>query len=205
MTRLALEFLCWTLETFNVYWISTLLASILILLYILGIKALLVIILPVTWTILVTGWFRLHKRLLFLVLGCCEVCVLVFDEINLSHLGVTCHLLDMPGGSLWTLHLLCKLPDLACGKPVQVYVAIINCLGDKLFIFKEETKDVPMKYLGSFWGILSQSNLGLYCIVPFINWLVSLPVAWKQVKSGPHFIILGLAEIFNYFPNGIKC
>ena len=98
-----------------------------------------------------TGWSRLHKRLL-LVFACWEVCALMPHKINLSCLGVTCHLLDMPGGCLRTLYLLCKLADLACGKPSQVYVAVINCLGDKYIIFQEKPKDVPMKYLGCFWG-----------------------------------------------------
>ena len=79
-------------------------------------------------------------------------------KVNLSCLEVTCQLLDMPGSHLWTLHLLCKLPDLACGNLVQVYVAIIYCLEDKLFTFKEELKDVPMRYLGSIWGYLAKAT-----------------------------------------------
>ena len=90
-------------------------------------------------------------------------------QIHLSQLGLTCHLLDVPGSCLRTLHLLFMLSDLAYVKPVQIYVAIIDCLGDKLFIFSEELKDVHMKYLGCFWGVLSQSNLSLYCIVAFIK------------------------------------
>ena len=76
----------------------------------------------------------------------------------MRHLGVTCHLLDVPGGHLRTLRLLCKLPDLGCGKLVQVYVAVINYLGDKFFIFKEEPKDVPVKDLGCFWGYLAKAT-----------------------------------------------
>ena len=204
MIRLALKFLCWTLETFNVIWISTLLATLLVLVNILGIKAILVIVLPVTCIILVTGWSKLHKGLHLLVLACWEVCALMSQQIDLSCLGVTCHLLDVPVGCLGTFHLLCKLPDLAWRTPVQVYVAIIDCLGDKLFILKEEPKDVPMKYLGCFWGVLNQIKLGLYCIVPFINWLVFLSEACKQDKSSPHFIWLGLAKLSKFFPNGIN-
>ena len=79
-------------------------------------------------------------------------------QINLSLLGVTCHLLDVPGGHLRTLHLLFELPDLACGKLFQVYVDVINCLREKLFICQEKAKDVPVKDPGCLWGVLSQSN-----------------------------------------------
>ena len=168
----------------------------------LGIQALLVMALPVTCIILVTGWSRLHKGFSLLVLVCWEVCALVPHQIDLSFLGVTCHLLDVLGGHLWTLHFLCNLPDLACGKLVQVYVTVINCLGDKFLNFQEKPKDVPLKDLGCFWGILSQSNLGLCCIVPFINWVVSLE-SCKQVKSSPDFIRLGLAKLFKFLPYGI--
>ena len=192
------------------YWISTLLASLLDLVNILGIKALLVSIvvvwgylLSVICIILVNGWSRFHKRLL-LLFACWEICVLVSHKINLCCLRVTCHLLDMPGGCLWTLHLLCKLPDLVCGKPVQVYVAIIYCLGDKLFIFKEEPKNVPVKHLGSLRGLLSQSNLDLDSIIPLIHWHVSLLEACEMIKPSPHFIWLRLAELFKLLPNCFK-
>ena len=122
---------------------SHFLKSLFVLIYILGIKALLVIALPVACIILVTGWSRLYKGLSLLVLACWEVCMLMSHQIDLSHLGVTSHLLDVPGSCLRTLHLLCKLPDLACRKLVQVYVAVINCLWDKLFIFQGKTKRWP--------------------------------------------------------------
>ena len=83
-------------------------------------------------------------------------------------------------------------------------VVISDCLGDKLFIFKEESKDVPMTYLGSLWGVLSQSNQDMYYIVLFINWLVSLSEAWNKIKPEPHFIRLWFAEVFKLLPNGIK-
>ena len=98
-----------------------------------------------------------------------EVCALVLHKINLNHLGVTCHLLDIPGGCLRTLHLLCKLPDLACRKLVEVYVAIINCLGEKCFIFQEELINVPVKYLGSLKALLRQGKLGLDSSIPLIH------------------------------------
>ena len=157
MTRLVLEFLGWTLETFNVIWISTLLTYLLVLVYIRGIKALPVTMLPVTCIILVTGWSRLNKGLPLLVLAWWEVCALMSHQIDLSHLGVPCHLLDVPDGHLWALYLLCKLPDLACRKLVQICITVIDCLGDKLFIFVEKTKDVPVKYLGCFWGYLAKA------------------------------------------------
>ena len=105
MTRFALKLLGWTLKTFNVIWISTLLTSLLVLVNILGTKALLVMALPVTCIILVTGWPRFHKVFSLLELACWEVCTLMPQQIDLSHLGVTCHLLDMPGSHLWALHL----------------------------------------------------------------------------------------------------
>ena len=126
--------------------------SLLVLVYIFGIKALPVMALSVTCIILVTGWSRLHKGIPLLVFACWEVCALMFHQIDLSHLGVTCHLLDVPGSCLRTLHLLCKLPDLACGKLVHVFVALINCLGDKLFIFSRKTKRCPCEGSWLFWG-----------------------------------------------------
>ena len=164
MTRFALKLLGWTLETFNVIWISTLLTSLLVPVNILGIKTLLVMALPFICNNLATGWSRLHKGFSLLVLAYWEVCTLVPHQIDLNHLGVTCHLLIVPGSCLWTLHLLCKLPDLACRKLVQFYVAVINCLGDQFLIFQEKPKDVPVGDLGCFWGVLSQSNLGLYVL-----------------------------------------
>ena len=157
VTRLTLIFLCWTLEKMNKYGISTLLASLPLLVNILDMNAFLVIVVLVWWyllsvtcIILVTGWSRLHKRLL-LVFACCKVCVLVSHKINLCYLGVICYQVDVPGSHLWTLHLLCKLPDLAYWEHVQVYVAIIYCLGDKLFIFQEEPKM-------SLWSIFAVSG-----------------------------------------------
>ena len=100
MTRFALKLPGWTLETFNVIWISTLLTSLLVLVNILGIKALLVMALPVTCIILVTGWSRLDKVFFLLVFACCKVFMLVPHLIDLRCLGVTCHLFDVPC-SLW--------------------------------------------------------------------------------------------------------
>ena len=174
----------------------------LVLVNILGIKAFLVIIvvvwgylLPVTCIILVTWWSRFQKDFFCLcLLAGRSVC---FCGIILicATLGVTGHLLDMPGSHLWTLHLPCKLPDLVCGKLVQVYVAIIYCPGDKLFIFQE----VPKMSLWSILavsGVLSQSNLGLDRIIPLIHWLVSLQEACEKIKPSPHFIWLRLEELF---------
>ena len=150
-----------------------------------------VTMLPVTCIVLLTGWSRFNKGLPLLVLACWEVCTLVSHQIDLSHLGITCQLLS-------------KQPDLACQEPVKVYITVIDCLGDKLFILEEKPKDVSMKYLGCFWGVLSQSNLDLYCILPFISWLVSLLEACKQVKCSPEFIWLWLAELFIFFLDCVK-
>ena len=120
ITRFALKFLGWTLETFIVIWISTLLTSLFVPVIILGIKTHLVMVLSLTCIILVNGWSRLDRKFSFLILACWEVCSLMSCQIDLSCLGVTCHLLDVPGGQLWTHHLLSKLSDLACGKPFLV-------------------------------------------------------------------------------------
>ena len=138
---------------------------------------------PVTCIILVTGWSRLYKGLPIHGLACWEVCVLMSHQIDLSYLGVICHLLDGPGCNLGTLHLLCKLPDLACGKPVQVYVAIIDCLGDKLFIFKEEPKDVPMKYLGCFWGYLAKATWVCIALTCFLARSLKARQIWPSLHS----------------------
>ena len=202
MTRFALKPLGWTLETFNVNlnlhtsdiplcsfkhsWHQSSSCN--------GF---------VTCIILVTDWSRFHTGFSLLVLACWEVCALMSHQIDLSHLGVTCHLIDVPGSHLITLHLPCKLPDLVCRNLAQVYVAVINCLGDKFLIFQEKPNDVPVKDLGCFWGVLSQSSLGVYYIVPFINWLVSLLEACEQVKYSLDLIRLQLARFFKLFPNGI--
>ena len=114
--------------------------------------------LPVTFIILVTGWSKLHKRFSLLVLACWEVCTLMPHQIGLSHLGVTCHLLDVPGRHLWALHFLCKLPDLACRKLVQVCVAVINYLGRWIPPLSRKPEDVPVKDLGCFWGYLAKAT-----------------------------------------------
>ena len=58
-----------------------------------------------------------------------------------------------------------------------------------------------MKYLGSLKGVLSQINLCLDSIVPFIHWLVSLLEACEKIKPSPHFIWSWLAELFKLLPN----
>ena len=106
----------------------------------------------------------------------------------------------MPGSCLWTLYPFWKLPDLACGKLIQVYVAIIYCLGDKLFIFQEKNKKCPCDVSWHSQGVHSQGNLGLDSIIPLIHWLVSLPEACEKIKPSPHFIWLWLAELFKRLP-----
>ena len=87
MIRYALKLLGWTLETFNVILISTLLTSVLVLVNILGIKALLVMALLVTCVILVTGCSRLHEGFSLLVLASWEVCTLMPHQIDLITWG----------------------------------------------------------------------------------------------------------------------
>ena len=85
------------------------------------------------------------------MLACWEVCVLVLHQIDLCHLGVTCHLLDVSGGHLWTFHFLSKLPDLTCWEIVQIYIAVIYGFRYKFFILEKEPKI-------SLWGILTVSR-----------------------------------------------
>ena len=81
VTRHALVFFCWTLETLYMYRITTFLTSLLVRVKMLGIKTFLVVAvvlryrLSVTCIILVTGWSRFHKRLLLLVFACWKICV----------------------------------------------------------------------------------------------------------------------------------
>ena len=178
-------YFCWTLERFYMYRIITFLISLPVLINVLGIKTFLLVFVvwsywwSVTSIILVTGWSRFHKRLLLLGFAWWEICVLVSHQINLCHLGAACNLLDMSDSCLWTFHLLSKLPDLACWKIVKVHIAIIDYLGDKFFILKEEPKI-------SLWNILAVSQGSLAKATWVWTALYHLPTElfpwWKLVR-----------------------
>ena len=189
MTRLALEFLGWALETFDVIWISILLTYLLVLLYILGIKALLVTgyCLSLVW-FLWLGGLGLTKRLPFLLLAWCEVCALMSHQIDLSHLGG--HLL--PAWCAWpvtfrALHLFLQAawPYLWETCP-NLNVLSCDCLGEKHFIFEEKPNRCPWEVSWLFLGgYLEKANWVCTALYLSSNWLVALPDACKLAKSEP--------------------
>ena len=61
-----------------------------------------------------------------------------------------------------------------------------------------------MQDLSSVRGLPGQIDLSLYNIVPFIHALVDLVEACQQVKVGPDFIGLWLAELLKSIPYGIQ-
>ena len=196
MTRPALKFLCWTLETFNMFESPRFWHLSLYLYTFLASKVVLQLCCLSFVSFLWSGDLGLAKEFLSLVLASLEVCVLMSHQTDMSKLWVTCHLLDMPGSCLWTLHFLCKLPDLACGKLVRSILLSLIVLETNSSSLRKNQKMSPWGILAVSWGVLSQSNLGRYCIVSFINRFVALPEASKQVKAGPYFIPLWLAELF---------
>ena len=104
----------------------------------------------------VTRWSRFHIKLFLLVFACWEICVLVPHQIDLCHLGVTCHLLDVSGGHLWALHFLSKLSDLTCWELVQLYIAVIHGLRYKFFILEKEPKISLQRILAVSGGYLAR-------------------------------------------------
>ena len=76
-------------------------------------------------------------------------------QIDLGCLGVTCNLFNMMCFGLWTLHLLCKLPEFACRKLSWIYTAIIYGFGLKLFILQEEPNISWCKILAVSDGYLA--------------------------------------------------
>ena len=127
-----------THETFNVFRITTPGTSISSLMCLICIKSFLVgwsFILVFTWVPLLTIWSGLVVMLLPLALAWWEVCSLMPQQVYLSHLGVTCNFFDVSNSWLWRLHLLDKLPHLACRKLLQINIGIIYGFGDKLLIF----------------------------------------------------------------------
>ena len=157
-----------------------------------------------TWIPLVAPWSRLERLLFPLALAWWEVCSLMSHQIDLWCLGFTCNLFNMMYRSFRCLHLFCKLPDFACRNLLQIYIAIIYALGNKLFIFQKEPEYISMQDTCCFWWVLGKRHLCLYCIVPLTYWSISLSEACKQVKSCSDFICLWLAKIFILGPNFIQ-
>ena len=143
-----------------------------------------------TWIPPVTLWSRLERLLFPLALAWWEVSSLMSHQIHLSCLGVTCNLFNMMCSRPEWLHLLCKLPDFACKKHFQIYITIIDGLGNKLFIFEKKPEYISMQNTCCFWWVLGKRCLGLYSIVPLIYRMISLSEVCKQVKSGSNFIDL---------------
>ena len=59
---------------------------------------------------------------------------------------------------------------------------------DTNFSSHKKNQKMSVKDLGSFWGVFSQNDLCLHCIVPFIYAAVTLPKAREKVKVGSHLI-----------------
>ena len=138
----------WALEPFKMSRISALATSILIFVSQSRIKALLVLILRSLFTILLGCLPLLALWFLLFVLASCLFSVLVMHEIDLGHLGVPCHLLDVSSCCLWTLHFLGQLAHLACRELVQIHAAFIYGFRNKVLIFQK-------KHNISLWSILA--------------------------------------------------
>ena len=147
-----------------------------------------------TCILLMTGWSLLES--FSLVFAWWEVCPLMYHQIDFSHLGVTCNLLDVICCCLWILHFLCKLPDFAYRKPLKINTTVIVGFRHKFFIFQEKPKDVMMQDVCSFLWVFIKTHLSLYKILLLIQWSVALVKACKQVKPCSHFICFGLEKIF---------
>ena len=153
MTAFALVSFCRACKTFYVGAISTLAASVLLLVCISGIKGLLVIAWLLLLCILVLHrpWLGLGLPLLLFTIW--QLSVLESHEVDLGSLHFTFNLLDMPSSGLETLIFLCKLAHLASWKLVQVHTAFIYGLGYKFFPMQKEPKHVPMQDLCSLRGV----------------------------------------------------
>ena len=150
-----------------------------------GIKLLLVLALCLVTFIamlLVVLLFRHHRRPFLLVLACWQFCALVPKKIDLHGLGITCNLLLYGAQWLWCSPFILQAGTL-CLQEICPNLHFHHQL-----IFQEKPKDVSVKDLGSFWGVFSQIDLCLHCIVPFIYTAVTLPEACEKVKVGSHII-----------------
>ena len=103
---------------------------------------------------LVTGWSWLES--FSLVFAWWEVCLLVSHQIDLSCFGVTYNLLDVLCNYFWCLHLLCKLPNLACKELVKINTTAIAGFRHKLFIFQEKQKMSQCKMFAVACGYLAR-------------------------------------------------
>ena len=128
----------------------------------------------------------------------------MFHQIDLGYLGVTCNLFNVMHCCLWCLYFLCNLSNFACRKLVKINTTVIDGFRHKFFICQEKPKNVMMQNVCSYLWIFSKTHLSLYSIVPLIHRFVALVKACKQVKSGSHFICLGLAKIFILGPNCVQ-
>ena len=65
----------------------------------------------------------------------------------------------MPNSRLWRLHLLGKLPHLACWKLLLIYIGIIDGFGNQILFFKKKTENISMQDTCSFWWVLGKKYL----------------------------------------------
>ena len=199
-----LIFFSWALKFLHVNCISTFWTAILVLMGALGIKSLFVLALHLVAFIavlLVIWLLGLHRWPLLPVFACWQFCALVPEKIDLCSLGITCNLLDVVHSGFGALQPFCKLAHSACGKCIQIYTSITDSSWYKLLISQEKPENVSVKDLGSFWGVFSQIDLCLHCIVPFIYTVVTLPEACEKVNMGSHLIWLGLAKFLKLSPD----
>ena len=200
---LALISFGWALEPFKMSRISALATSILVFVSQSRIKTLLALIWRSVFTIL----------LVCLLCGFCSFC--------------TCQLLIQCTGDAWGWSGLSGRPQ-----PLAWYVLLwpLNspsswpvgtpclwgtCQDPCTFIYgfrnesphlseKKQQKDIPMKYLGCLWRVSGKIDLSLYSVVPLIYTSCTLSKACQEIKAGPYFIHLGLAELFKVIPDCIQ-
>ena len=53
-------------------------------------------------------------------------------------------------------------------------------------------------------GVSGKIDLSLYSIIPLIYISCTLPIACQEIKSGPYFMCLGLAELLKLIPDCIQ-
>ena len=191
VTGLALVFLSWTFESFNMLRITTFRTPTDACMSLLGIKISLVWwILLLVYLSLVTLWLWLEG--FPLAFAWWNICSLVPHQIDLSCLLVTWYLLDVSHSCLGCFHLLSKLPHFACWELYKINTPVIDGLGHKLFIFQEKPKDVMVQDICSLLWISSKTYLSLYSILPFIHWSITLVKAFKQLNLACTSLTCGL-------------
>ena len=143
-----------------------------------------------TWIPLVTLWFRLERLLSLLAPTCQGLFSLMSHQIDLSHLGVTCNFFNMMCCRLWCLQHLCKLPDFACRKLLQICITIIDGLVNKFFIFEKKNQNVSLcKILAIFVGYLARDT----CACTVLYYSSTELLSCLKLVSWSHLALTSLA------------